>query len=802
VDTARAEDIVMLWAYLTKREAKLRKHEFRFDAEIYTRDSELVAQVSSLSNSSDRMVEYLKKRFGTMRCPRLSPEPERQQQPEPQQRLLVQGEDHVQQTATFYKRKFPNDLARAVHKAARDGQARAAFELANLCDFNVRLTKYEYTPLHQAVFGSIGPDAVLNVRTAERLLTRGSAVNALDVFGRTPLYHASRRNDVDMMELLISHGANVDSVACDGSTPLHAAAEYGALEAVQKLLERGAKELGRGGCGTPMHWAARAGHYRVLGALIAKNFDVNVVDWYRSTPLHMAARLEQGKDALRVLLAYSADRDAVDADGRTALHVALAYGSPQGVQVLSTGVQDIPVVQKTVDTDLELQKQRFFWNEMTAAEVAAFAETNPERELSWMDWLVRTKTYVKTHGTLPCTPELGWWSTFQAYRKSFLNAWQIRELESLPQWRWKSPLDRKLGRVMWYLRLQMYVSKKKNLHAFESWRSMILTWKAQHGLSEATQRAIDFLGYDDFWDTTEPQSEPQPRVVSTARETLPALEVIKSIQDPDDMVQCLERHLSSELRTANDVKPCFDLWRECRLDAPSEMPRKPTNGVYILNKLSRRSDGHVWNRESRQTLKSNGTANGMMCLYATSTDNTLKRKVFIETECPPQCTPLMMVKYTPIPISSMDILAQAASDPMEDVEDDFQFLQSVPKKQRTQSHGMSEATLAAPSKEIAQVAAAAGETVTSDTEVSGKVREVLAATSTDTPLAMGMALKALYDNGIGGSDMRWAASHVLGKKLSAEEKKYLFESVRDYVLQGKLEEAVEWVKDIKGAVDF
>lgn len=868
VDTARAEDVVMVWAYITRRVSHLRDKDFRFHPNIYLSDAELLLELQALSNSSDEMVEYLKARFGTLRHPQVTaavpPTTAPELPPDIQQLIYAPGHvalpapSRVEVTDTVYKNRFSKDLVRAVHKAAWDGQAKATFDLATtIGDFNVRFSKYQYTPLHQTVLGA---NTIYNVLTAERLLVHGGDVDAADIFGKTPLYHASRRNNVDMMELLLSKGARVNDMACDGSTPLHAAAESGAVDAVMKLLERGATEIGSGGCGTPLHWAARAGRHQVVRVLVEKQFDVNAIDWYQSTPLHVAARCEGGKDVLRLLLAYRAERDARDVDGRTALYVAVTSRLSQCVQTLSAGIasQDVPTVLRLADADLELQKQRIFWDDMTEDQVSAFAETYPQRELSWMDWFVLTRNYVNKHGMLPGTPELGWWYRYHSHHKSSLGAWQIKELESLPGFMWWEPLHQKLRCLSRYMRLKLYVTassyKRKRMKTFGSWRHMILTLKEKNALSEEQLCLLERYSqgpyHDDFWGTREPeppqqqpQPQPLPQTYQPPTEARPALDIIDSLRNTNHRAYSrLRTFLSSDLKNSDNLRRCFDLWREFNLFGGTELPWRPGGGVYILHTSPRGiKDGYEYMKESRRK--------GVTFIrkYATTTDGTMQRRILQEIKCDPHHMPLIIVEYIPQSNdpqsndpSPMDLLVNAAaSEQTASVhmdEDQFRFLTSVPKRQRTrgpsnefqQNIQRTEATLAALSKELEVVyggstqvlprivpdpipepvleeteGAQRGETVTSDTtKVSVNLRELLSRTSSDNALAMGMALKALYDQGIGGSDMRWAASHIVGKKLGAEEKKYIFDSVKEYVLKGKIEEAVEWVKEIKGAMDF
>jgi len=80
-----------------------------------------------------------------------------------------------------------------------------------------------------------------------------------------------------------------------------------------------------------------------------------------------------------------------------------------------------------------------------------------------------------------------------------------------------------------------------------------------------------------------------------------------------------------------------------------------------------------------------------------------------------------------------------------------------------------------------------------------KVVEMVSTASLDNQFAMSTALKALYDNGIGGSAMRWAASQMAGVKMEADQKKFLFQAIKEYVENGDLEKAAEWVEDMKAA---
>lgn len=451
----------LIISYSLSTEPKLRTREFRFDPDTYLKDHNLVAALKKIGNSNDELELFIKERYGTVRQPKRqrtqvpSPlaethhldmssfqpmsAPKRASTPE----VEIKNEagtsgSQVSRLAEYYikafekyagekterqlqsmsekerkaylKEKAAHDkemagkrqetLLRALHKAAWEGQAQAATTVATrLQDFNAKLSLYGLTPLHQAVFGSVGPSRYMNVLAAERLIDHGAAVDARDKYDRTPLYHASRRGDLKMMELLLSRGADPNAAAKNGSTPLHCAAETGSLEAVLKLLSAGAVEypktiemvgeqraegedkgsaaissmpsiLGASPqCGTALHWAARAGQADVVKHLLEPgvDFDPLARDWNGATPLHLAAneyrdsfpsrlksllgfkmdpkeeeKAQKASDekiksymaVIRFLMGHGADKDAVDADGRTPLHWAAARGNLKCVRLL------------------------------------------------------------------------------------------------------------------------------------------------------------------------------------------------------------------------------------------------------------------------------------------------------------------------------------------------------------------------------------------------------------------------------------------------------------------------------------
>ncbi|KAE9274754.1 hypothetical protein PF008_g29507 [Phytophthora fragariae] len=76
---------------------------------------------------------------------------------------------------------------------------------------------------------------------ARLLLEHGADVNAANTATATPLHHAMRRYDLELMDVLLAHGVDVNQRNRFGDTPLHQAARLALLPIMwQKLLEHGA----------------------------------------------------------------------------------------------------------------------------------------------------------------------------------------------------------------------------------------------------------------------------------------------------------------------------------------------------------------------------------------------------------------------------------------------------------------------------------------------------------------------------------------------------------------------------------
>ena len=159
--------------------------------------------------------------------------------------------------------------------------------------------------------------------------------------GETLLHLAAADHSYNRVALeLIAWGADIHATSEDGTTPLRrsvSARSRGDTEpVVLALLEAGADPSGLDRYDlTALHHAAGSGSETLVRTLIEAGCDVDAVDGRdrEKTPLHDAAR--NGNAAvIPCLLAAGADRDRANAEGESALCLAVSHGHREATQRL------------------------------------------------------------------------------------------------------------------------------------------------------------------------------------------------------------------------------------------------------------------------------------------------------------------------------------------------------------------------------------------------------------------------------------------------------------------------------------
>jgi ankyrin repeat protein len=226
----------------------------------------------------------------------------------------------------------PLQAASAIARAARDGDFA---KVQALITSGAAVNEAEAdgsTALLWAAYQS-DPDMV----TA--LIAAGADPNSANRFGVTPLLQAARTGDTPVIRALLDGGAKLESALLSGETPLMAAARAGSVNAVSLLLENGsdpnATESYQGQ--TALMWAAAEGHTDVVRRLLAAGADPDTQARVselteRSTRTDfpsggftaaMWAAREGYEDELRVLADAGADLELKNADGATAMMIAI-----------------------------------------------------------------------------------------------------------------------------------------------------------------------------------------------------------------------------------------------------------------------------------------------------------------------------------------------------------------------------------------------------------------------------------------------------------------------------------------------
>jgi len=148
-----------------------------------------------------------------------------------------------------------------------------------------------------------------NREAVRSLLRQKADVNAPQVDGTTALHWAVRLDDLDTADLLIRAGAKVSAANRDGATPLQLAALNGNAAMIEKLVKAGADPnapLSASG-DTALMLAARTGTTDAIKVLVETGANVNAKEsWGGTTPL-MSAVAERHPAAVRMLIERGAD---------------------------------------------------------------------------------------------------------------------------------------------------------------------------------------------------------------------------------------------------------------------------------------------------------------------------------------------------------------------------------------------------------------------------------------------------------------------------------------------------------------
>lgn len=164
-----------------------------------------------------------------------------------------------------------------------------------------------------------------NFRDVAQWLVSTNFVNQKAKDGKTLLFVASSRGNLELCKFLVSNGVNVNEMDVRKKRPLHCACEHGNLGVVKYLVENKAEINAVNSKGiTALHFAVLKNHTEIVRYMIEHNANPNLRDCNGFTPLFLAS-INGSVEIARILLDSGANVNETDKDGWSPLHTATEY---------------------------------------------------------------------------------------------------------------------------------------------------------------------------------------------------------------------------------------------------------------------------------------------------------------------------------------------------------------------------------------------------------------------------------------------------------------------------------------------
>jgi ankyrin repeat protein len=172
------------------------------------------------------------------------------------------------------------------------------------------------------------------------MMEMGGNPQGTDRFGNTAVLAAAAQGNLALARKFAELGADINRKGGSGFTPLGIAALNGDVRMVAFLIKSGAElDTRNDNGGTALTNALEAGHDRVAEMLLKAGADVDIANRDGMTPLMLVLQ-EVAPDAtlLDGILARKPDLRATDAEGRSALYIAIVqHNQPVVARLLAMG---------------------------------------------------------------------------------------------------------------------------------------------------------------------------------------------------------------------------------------------------------------------------------------------------------------------------------------------------------------------------------------------------------------------------------------------------------------------------------
>ena len=181
------------------------------------------------------------------------------------------------------------------------------------------------------------------LQMAAVLVGAGADINAIDLLGQTPLFHAVVTNNIKLVRFLLDKNANTGISNNIGYSPLHVSAYYNYETSLDLLCKKMVDLDIRTDKGyTALHIASSQGHSELVQKLLASNrVDINSVTQDGSTSLSLASKAGS-LATVTTLIKQGADVNKTNSAGVSPLHEGCLANHPDIVQkLLSSGARSL-----------------------------------------------------------------------------------------------------------------------------------------------------------------------------------------------------------------------------------------------------------------------------------------------------------------------------------------------------------------------------------------------------------------------------------------------------------------------------
>lgn len=167
-------------------------------------------------------------------------------------------------------------------------------------------------------------------------------IDIIDHQNSTALHLSADHNCVKCVQLLANKKAALDRKDVHGRTPLMLASARGYIDIVHILMKAGANpNLGNQEGQTPLHLMVTHRDFQTAKMLLSHpNINVNAIDHNGRTALHWAI-VKRSKKLISILLQHKINVNIADVNGKLALHIALAQGRGDFASLLLQAGSDV-----------------------------------------------------------------------------------------------------------------------------------------------------------------------------------------------------------------------------------------------------------------------------------------------------------------------------------------------------------------------------------------------------------------------------------------------------------------------------